>query len=379
MLCPPPTPTVCIIGTTMEAEKRFYFDLYENVFSALPLGISVINTNQEIVYANEMFHSLLLSREEKPERKYLQNLLPDRELENHIGYVQINGGVKEVELYLKLAGGDRKALKAIVIGITIGNMANPAALLVLEDISERIKLEEQFVQSEKLAGMGELAASIVHELGNPLSVMNSTLQYIQERLKGREDDINNEIDIIVDNIKRMDELLRELCNLRTPELHRFEQGNIHKALSQVLALVSCEARNGNIKIKADLAQDLPICWHDPRLIKQVFLNLFKNAIRAMPLGGCLTIRTWFSSAEDPGARSKITIEISDTGVGISEEELRFIFKPFYSTKKRGSGLGLPFCRRVVDAHRGTICVESVKGKGSTFTIYLPLGRRKGDE
>lgn len=370
---------MCVIGTTMETEKRSYFDLYESVFSALPLGISVINTNQEIVYANEMFHSLLLSREEQSKRKYIRDLLPDRELENHIGYVQINGGVKEVELYLKLAGGDRKALKAVVIGITIGNMANPAVLLVLEDISERIKLEEQFVQSEKLAGMGELAASIVHELGNPLSVMNSTLQYVQERLKGREDDINKEIDMVVDSIKRMDELLRELCNLTTPELHQFEQGDIHKALSQVLALVSSEARNANIKIKADLAQNLSICWHDTRLIKQVFLNLFKNAIEAMPLGGSLTIRSWFSPAEDPGARSKITIEISDTGAGISEEELRFIFKPFYSTKKGGSGLGLPFCRRVVDAHRGTICVESVKGKGSTFTIYLPLGRRKGDE
>lgn len=379
MLRPPPIPTVCVIGKTMTREKRFYFDLYESIFSALPLGISVINTNREIVYANERFYSLLCSREEQSKRKYLQNFLPDRELENHIRYVQINGGVKEVELYLKSQGGESEALKAIVIGITIGNIANPATLLVLEDTSERIKLEEKFVQSEKLAGMGELAASIAHELGNPLCVMNSTLQYIQERLKGKDDDINNEIEIIVDNIKRMDQLLRELCNLTTPELHRFEKGNIHKALSQVLALVSSEARNANIKIKTDLAQNLPMCWHDPWLIKQVFLNLFKNAIGAMPLGGCLMIRTRFSPTESPGSRSNITIEISDTGVGISKEELSFIFKPFYSTKKGGPGLGLPFCRRVVDAHHGTIGVESVKGEGATFTISLPLGRREEDE
>ena len=146
-----------------------------------------------------------------------------------------------------------------------------------------------------------------------------------------------------------------------------------------MTLVSREARNTNIEIKTDLTPNLPMCWHDTRQLKQVFLNLFKNAIEAMPFGGYLMVRTWFSPAESSGSRSNIIIEVSDTGVGINEEELRLIFKPFYSKKKGGSGLGLPFCRRVIEAHHGTITAKSLSGKGTTFTISIPLGRRKEDE
>ena len=365
----------------MEVGDRFYFNLYESVFSALPLGILVLDKDQRIIYATKTFYSLFNTREEESKGKHVQDFLPSREIENQISRVQIDDGVREVELYLKEPSRETKALKAIIIGITITieDRANPAVLLVLEDVSEKIKLEEQLIQSEKLAGMEELAASITHELGNPLGIMSSTLQYIQERLKGKEDDINDEIDIIVDSLKRMDELLRELSDFKTPEPLRFEHGDIHKDLSQVLTLVSREAKNNNIEIKTDLAPNLPMCWHDPRRMKQVFLNLFKNAIEAMPYGGYLVVRTWFSPAESSESGSKIIIEISDTGIGISEEELSLIFKPFYSTKKGGSGLGLPFCRRAVDNHHGSITVKSHKGGDTTFTIYIPVGRRKEDE
>jgi len=362
-------------------KDQFYFNLYESVFSALPFGILVLDRNQGIVCANKRFYSLFNTREEEPKGKRIQDFLPSWELENHIRCVQADGGVREVELHLKEPSGETKALKITVIGITVvkGIINESSVLLVLEDISERIKLEEQLVQSEKLAAMGELAASITHELGNPLSVMSSTLQYIQGRLKGKEDDISNEIDVIVDSLKRMDELLRGLSDFKTPEQLRFEQEDIHKALSQVLTLVSREARNANVEIKTELAPNPLRCWHDPRQMKQVFLNLFKNAIEAMPYGGYLEIRTWFSPAGGSESRSTIIIEISDAGVGISEEELSLIFKPFYSTKKGGSGLGLPFCRRVIMAHNGTITVKSLKGKGTTFTISIPSDRRREDK
>lgn len=363
----------------MAGEKKSYFDLYESVFSALPLGILVLDKDRRIICANKTFYSLLNTREEESKGKRVQDFLPSQELENHIRCVQIDSGVREVELHLKEPSGETKALKATVIGITIEDIANLAVLLVLEDISERIKLEEQLIQSEKLAGMGELAASIAHELGNPLSVMSSTLQYIYEGLKKKGDEISNEIEVVVDNLKRMDELLRGLSDFTTPEQLRFEHEDIHKALSDVLTLVSREARNTNIEIKTDLAPNPLMCWHDSRRLKQVFLNLFKNAIEAMPYGGYLVVRTWFSPAESSDSRSNI-IEISDTGIGISEEELSLIFKPFYSTKKGGSGLGLPFCRRIVEAHHGTITVKSVRGgECTTFTISIPLGKRKEDE
>jgi signal transduction histidine kinase len=237
-------------------------------------------------------------------------------------------------------------------------------------LSERIRLEQQLIHSEKLAGMGQLAASLAHELGNPLSIMSATLQYLYKRLQ----------EVILDNLQRMDELLKTLAGFMGPERPRIECLDIQQTLSHVLTFVAREAEEHQVKIHTDFEPTLILCQADHRQLKQVFLNLFKNALEAMPTGGHLTISVRRRVDPAPSAKPELLIDIQDTGIGIADTDLDAIYRPFYSTKKQGTGLGLPFCRRVIEEHAGEISVQSQLGKGTTVAIRLPVAQEgEGDE
>jgi len=243
------------------------------------------------------------------------------------------------------------------------------------DITERKRAEEQLLQSEKLGGMGLLAGSIAHELGNPLSIMSSTLQYVQDALlnTGNRQLIEG-IDMIMDSIKQMHELLRSLSEFSRPRRPHFESTDLRRILSRVLSFIQKEAETHKIKVRHQFDENLPNCQVDPGEIKQLFLNLFKNAIEAMPDGGELRVRMYLLDSKDV-----VCIEVSDTGPGISETDLRSIFRPFYSTKPGGTGLGLSFCRHVVEEHGGEITVKSELSKGSIFSIILPVRQKEIDK
>ncbi|MDP2884660.1 MAG: ATP-binding protein [Ignavibacteria bacterium] len=258
-------------------------------------------------------------------------------------------------------------------------------LVALNDISDQIRLEEQLVQSEKLAGMEQLATSLAHEFGNPLSAIMAILQEIKRSFRKKGVDVKGNIDIVLNNLNAMDRLLKDLMNFTAPRATELRKTSIHKLISQVLMLVSCQAARQHIKVHTHYIKDIPECLMDVRQIKQVFLNLFKNAIEAMHAGGELTVRTRHPIREDevdilrPGkvrARKSfgadhIVVEVIDTGVGIAEEEMSLLFKPFYTTKVGGTGLGLSACRTIIEDHFGSIKVDSTPGKGSRFTLLLP--------
>ncbi|TES86019.1 PAS domain S-box protein, partial [Candidatus Aerophobetes bacterium] len=243
-----------------------------------------------------------------------------------------------------------------------------------QDITEHKEAEKQSLQSEKLAGIGLLASSIAHELGNPLSIMSSTLQYIRDALLNRGNrQLIEAIDTTVDSIGEMHELLGNLSGFTGSQRPHFESTDLRRILSRILSFIHKEAEIHKIKAYHLFDENLPNCQVDPGEIKQLFLNLFKNAIEAMPNGGELHVRMHLLDSKDA-----VRIEVSDTGHGISETDLRSIFRPFYSTKSDGTGLGLSFCRHVVEEHGGEITVKSDLGKGSTFSVILPL-RQKGTD
>ncbi len=262
----------------------------------------------------------------------------------------------------------------------------PCILVTLDDISNQIRLEEQLVQSEKLAGMAQLATSIAHELGNPLNAIMAILQEIKRDFRKKGVDVKRNIDTVLNNLKAMDRLLKDLMNFTTPRATELRKTNIHKLISQVLMLVSSQAARRHIKVHTHYIEGVPECLMDARQMKQVFLNLFKNAIEAMDAGGELTVRTRRPIREDEVdilrsgkvmlrrsfENDHIAVEVIDTGVGIADEETSIIFKPFYTTKVGGTGLGLSTCRTIIEDHFGSIKVESTPGKGSRFTLLLPM-------
>jgi len=346
-------------------KKQFY----ESIINSLPYAFLVLSEGLKVIHCNQSCEILLSKTKNEILGSDLSEIIPNRELRNQAKLVLQDKVTKLVELHLDTENS--KILRAVITSLR-ANVPNGNAfcLITLEDINERVRLEEQLVQSEKLAGMGLLAATIAHELGNPLSIMNSTLQYIRDTVANQTiqaSSIIEAIDTIMDSIGQMHGLLRSLSGFTGSQRPHFEPTNLCLVLSQMLAFIHKEAETRKINVYHQFDDNLPDCYVVPREIKQVFLNLLKNAIEAMPNGGDLHIRLHYAENKDA-----ICVDITDTGHGISEAELYLIFRPFYSTKTDGTGLGLSFCRRVADEHGGEIRVKSELGKGSTFSVILPI-------
>jgi len=354
-------------------EKQFH----KNIIDCLPYALLVLDEELRVIALNRSCEILLSRTEKETLGSGLSEIIPHRELRSQAVAVLQYGGAKLVEIHLD--DGNHMVLRTTVTALGVTDERGRALCLVtLEDMSERAQLEGQLIQSEKLAGMGLLASTIAHELGNPLSIMNSTLQYIRDTILNAENqkqkatDTVEAIEIIMDSVGEMHKLLRILSGFTGSQRPHFEPTDLRQALSQMLAFIHKEAEAHKIKVSHKFNADLPDCEVDLREVKQLFLNLLKNAIEAMSDGGKLHVRMRLAESKDA-----IRIDISDTGHGISEIELRSVFRPFYSTKPDGTGLGLPFCRRVVEEHGGEIRAKSELGKGSVFSVTLPI-RQAGD-
>jgi len=352
-------------GTLQMLKKQFY----ESIINSLPYAFLVLSDELKVVHCNRSSEIFLSKTRDEILGRDLSEIIPHKDLRDQVRSVLQDKVIKLVELHLDTEG--TKILRATITSLgAITQDGSDSCLITLEDINERVRLEEQLVQSEKLAGMGLLAATIAHELGNPLSIMSSTLQYIRDAVTNpiiQTSGIIEALDMIMDSIEQMHGLLRSLSGFTGSQRPHFEPTNLCRVLSQILAFIYKEAEIHKINVYHQFDNNLPDCYVVPREIKQVCLNLLKNAIEAMPDGGDLYIRLHY--AENKNA---FCIDITDTGHGISEAELYLIFRPFYSTKTDGTGLGLSFCRRVADEHGGEIKIKSELGKGSTFSVILPI-------
>ncbi|MGG1863243.1 ATP-binding protein [Bacillus safensis] len=231
------------------------------------------------------------------------------------------------------------------------------AKLELERSNQQLQM-----QAQKLAVAGQIAAGIAHEVRNPLTSVNGFLQLMKTQYPERTD----YFDIIFSEIKRIDFVLSELLMLAKPQSVHFQEVQLHGLLEQVITLLKTNAVLSNIDLKQPFKkQDAGAILADANQMKQLFINLIKNAIEAMPEGGSIYIST-----EKLMNEWKITIQ--DEGKGMSEEDIQKIYDPFFSTKTEGTGLGLTICATILKDHHGRMDVVSELGKGTTFHIYLPV-------
>jgi signal transduction histidine kinase len=245
-------------------------------------------------------------------------------------------------------------------------------LLMIQEVTSEVILQEQLVEVERLAGMGQLAAGIAHELANPLASIASNLLYLRNSLPaGQNDPIREAVETTVERVDDMRELLTTLSSFTRQRHPRYEPADLHDLIRRTLTFIARDAESRHIQILVSFAPLRLSCQMDVRMMKQVLLNLLKNAMEAMPEGGRLEIRTGLREASD-GEPALAVIELKDSGVGISETDLRKVFRPLYTTKPRGNGLGLPFCRQVIEEHGGEIRINSRKGSGTTVTFSIPI-------
>ncbi len=238
-------------------------------------------------------------------------------------------------------------------------------------LREERELREKLRKAEHLAGIGQVAQNIAHEIKNPLNFISLSIDHMKERFKPCDENEAKNFESLVLNMKneihRLSRFAESFLHYGKPIELNLRKANIGKIIDEVLELVSAKARQENISISKEDGT-LPELSVDPEFIKTCIYNIVINSFEAMPDGGKLTIRT-----EQTNSKFRLTVE--DTGVGVSEDKLRKIFEPFFTTKGKGLGLGLSLTKKIIEQHGGKIMFESKVGKGSTVTISLPMDFR----
>ncbi|WP_158217643.1 PAS domain-containing protein [Lottiidibacillus patelloidae] len=231
----------------------------------------------------------------------------------------------------------------------------------LQDITERKKTEERLLNSEKLSVVGQLAAGVAHEIRNPLTSLRGFIQLLDGGISSKE-----YYKIMLDELDRIEFIVSEFLNLAKPQSTNFENYNPVELLQGVISLLKTEANLQNITIELDIKKEVQEIYCEKNQIKQVYINMFKNAMDAMPKGGVIKVTV------DVMPCNYLLIQFKDEGVGIPKERLKKIGEPFYSTKEKGTGLGIMICDRIIARHGGEISFESEENVGTTVSISIPI-------
>lgn len=230
------------------------------------------------------------------------------------------------------------------------------------DITERKETEERLHRQDKLAAIGQLAAGVAHEIRNPLTSMKGYAEFLE--MEETDEDRREYLAIILDEIDRVDHIVEEFLMLAKPQTVHLKRENMIPLMEEVISLFELEGRKQNISftLKANPPELYANC--DKNRLKQVLVNFVKNAMEAMPDGGLIELEAGMADGE-------IKLSIRDQGSGITEEKLKKLGQPFFTTKKNGNGLGLMVSFKIIESHHGRVLADSVPGKGTVFSILLP--------
>ncbi len=235
-------------------------------------------------------------------------------------------------------------------------------LTVFRDITDKLKMEEQLKKSDTLNVVGELAAGIAHEIRNPMTALKGFIQLLEGSVKGEYDSY---FQVISSELQRIETIITDFLILAKPQAISYQVKQVNTVLSETLDLMSAQAAMNNIQFHTQYGE-LPLIQCEANQLKQVFINLIKNAIEAMPGGGIIEVST------EPFFDNHILISIKDHGMGIPNSVLKKLGEPFYTTKEKGTGLGLMVTYKIIEEHAGWIEVDSKEGEGTLFQLYLPI-------
>jgi two-component system, LuxR family, sensor kinase FixL len=315
----------------------------------------------------------------------LRELAPDVAVLVVTGYADVHGAITafrhgavdyilkpidldEIRVRLGRIADRRRAQEEI----RVATAAREQALAELRAKTEELRATtQQLWQAARLAGVGELAASIAHELNNPLGTVSLRIEGVLDRMPA-DDPRRRPLEIVEQEVARMARLVANLLQFSRPGRDQVSSIQVCDEIVMTFELTSHHLKRRGVAVETDFAPDVPIIFADRQQLRQVFLNLFTNAADAMPAGGRLTPRV--RTGELPPARPAIVVEVIDTGTGIPPEDLDRVMDPFFTTKPegQGTGLGLAICRRIVRKHQGTLEIDSREGEGTTVRITLPI-------
>jgi PAS domain S-box-containing protein len=337
-------------------------------------GAVTLSPEGVILYSNRRFADIVRSPLENVIGRFMEEFVINKEVFRSLVGSRCRGR-SEVELRASDGAGVPVAMSCA--GVEIDN--SPCVCVVVSDLTEQKhqealmaqeqrRAEERLRESQRLAAVGKTAAVLAHEIGNPLNGMFTTVQLIERHLARSQTPLadahlNEQLRDLKGEISRLGSLLHEFRSLSGPMQLNLTRMSLGAFVPELLQMSAHICDSCGVQIRHEIPDDLPAVSVDKEKLKQVFLNLCKNAVEAMPSGGKLTLKAY---AKD----QCVVVEVSDTGTGIAEG--MDIFELFTTTKNRGTGLGLAVVRQIVSDHGGSITYTSASGRGTTFYISLPI-------
>ena len=336
----------------------------EEILDGIEIGVILLNREGKIIFANKASETILESEREFLVGKRLLSLFPQeaRELDIHKGEGKIFFHKKKGNTLLKL----------LVVPYHDSQGGERGMVVNLQDMTQIYKMQEEILRVDRLAYLGEFSSTLAHEIRNPLAGIKTTAQALSEEF-AEHDQRREYIVRIIKEIDRLNDLLRTFFSFAKPRHLDLIPCHIQDIIKEVKGLLAKEAEKSGITIHEVYADNLPLVPLDSNQMQQVFMNLFLNALQAMPHGGTLTVEVQRRNSQSGWLR----VKVKDTGMGITPEHFPKIFDPFFTTKSKGLGLGLAITQKIIHGHGGTIEAASSREKGATFIFDLPEVRDGG--
>ena len=348
-------------------------DFNENIVESINVGVMALdmedrieswNAQMEVMYALPRWQALTQS---------VQNVFPSEFVEEFYR-VRQNSGINNLYKFrLATPAGETRTVNVAIAPLVTRAFQVIGRLVIMDDITERVDLESQLSQADKLSSIGLLAAGVAHEVNTPLAVISSYTQMLSKQLQG-DPQKSGLLEKITRQTFRASEIVNNLLNFSRTSGTEFGDVDINKVITDTLALLEHQFKTARIEVHSELTGGMSAIQGNPGRLQQVFLNLFLNAKDAMPGGGKLNVAT--SNGDI------VSVRVSDTGSGIAPEHIQRIYDPFFTTKtapkegqNRGTGLGLSVTYGIIQEHAGKIRVESSPGAGTTFALDFPLSRK----
>jgi len=342
----------------LSKEHRFL----DSLFDSLQEAILVISSAHTILYHNAAAKEFL-GLPDKLASIPVEKLLPGLNLDLLLADSRL-GSRKSMRQELELTYPEHRIVQMYALPI---DRDDAPYALILNDITATMERAASEVESERGKAVSMLAAEVAHEIGNPLNSLYLHLQMLQRLLKCPEPDVADaaqEVDEARAEVERLDAIINQFLRALRPGRPVFEPLDLKSLVLESLNFMKQEITDRKIQLEFYWGENVPQVNGDPGQLKQAFYNLVRNAMQAMPSGGSLTIRC---TADD----AFVMLSVTDSGCGIKPENMQKIFKPFFTTKNAGTGLGLMIVERIVREHGGALAVDSRENAGTTFTISLP--------
>ncbi len=381
--------TIAPLGGSLIENARLYQHVVEmkdyvrNVLDSVDSGVATIDREGRIVTANSAFVQLFGNGELRPDGIKVNEFLKPL---NNVAFAEafekiamgraskpgnsgVSSGIHRHELFLTLPDGENRIFQ-IRVSRLMGRENILGRVIIVDDMTSLKQIERRMFESEKWVVLGRLAASVAHEIRNPLVAIRGLVEVIGEGLTGENE---QHIKVVIGEVQRLNKVVEQLLHLSRPEKTELRECSLNDLIDELIVLVRHEAARANIGLEK-ICPPGKVCGRiDPEKIKQAFLNVMLNGVQAMSRGGTLKItldeQVFTRHGETP--QRNIVVDFDDDGEGIQLDNLDRVFDPFFTTRPTGTGLGLAITKKILDLHEGKVEITSQIGKGTRVRIILP--------